>query len=527
MEHEESDSEHWDGSEHHWWHCLLYIDWQGSFADVPTTLEALSSLHSAEQEAEQGGLSGLLRDSRRQRSLAPGQSITHADLLHLYHLHGQSHQADKAACVLKLALALMMFGQTASDCEDIVHGVSATIDLPVVSLNVGLRTLHVCFLGGITHSLDFARGINADKLAATSRLSNLMMSGRGSLQGAMDLLDEIFFQREPYGLLVHFLAFYALCVMASLAAFMGTYRDALAVAVITPFVICVQILSRRTSAALEAFLVALTIGLLTPLLLRHMEIPTCDVPVLYLSPLLIYLPGSQLTYGAYEVQFSNIINGASQLAACIVRCMFLAIALLVGWQFFGHEASQAKAGQAPISVAAASLVPADMSCQFPYSWEMVFLGWNIPLLFLSFIGLNIPISQMLLPGLAAYVSLLLYMALQELPQLKGLPARIIDCLVLFVAANLSLLREYLTAAPAVLTIIPVTLILAPGSHVVLSILASVQASEQVPEVVVEPIVGLVLQGTAYASGLTLATHLWRPLIRRKLARQCTPAVHSY
>ncbi|OLP84293.1 Localization factor PodJL [Symbiodinium microadriaticum] len=447
MDHEESDSEHWDGSEQHWWHHLLYIDWRGSFADVPTTLEALSSLHSAEQGAEQGGLSGLLRDSRRRRSLAPGQSITHADLLHLYHLHGQSRQADKAACVLKLALALMMFGQTASDCEDIVHG-------------------------------------------------------------ATDLLDEIFFQREPYGLLVRFLAFYALCVMASLAAFMGTYRDALAVAVMAPFVILVQILSRGTHAALEAFLVALTIGLLTPPLLRYMEIPTCDVPVLYLSPLLVYLPGSQLTYGAYEVQFGTIINGASQLAACIVRCMFLAIALLVGWQFFGHEANQAKAGQAPISVAAASLVPADMSCQFPYSWEIVFLGWNIPLLFFAFIGLNIPISQMLLPGLAAYVSLLLYMALQELPQLKGLPARIIDCLVLFVAANLALLREYLTGAPAVLTIIPVTLILAPGSHVVLSILASVQTSEKVPEVVVEPILGLVLQGTAYATGLTSAIHLW-------------------
>ena len=259
----------------------------------------------------------------------------------------------------------------------------------------------------------------------------------------------------------------------------------------------------------------MTVGVLTPLVSSFLNAPLCEIPAIYLSPLLVYLPGSQLIYGAYEIQFGSLVNGVSQLGSCVVRCMFLAMALLIGWQVFGHGFYQG----ATKSSAAASLVPIDMSCMFPYSWEIVFFCWNIPLLFFAFIGLNMPLCKMAGPGLIAYLSLLLY--------IEGFfPDRIIDSIALFAAANLAYFHEYCTSSPAILAILPVLLVLAPGSHVVLSILSSVQRSADL-SVMVEPILDLILQGVAYAVGLTLAMRLWRPLLHRKLGRRLARTMHMY
>jgi len=287
-------------------------------------------------------------------------------------------------------------------------------------------------------------------------------------------------------------------------------------------VILVQELCKRYTIPLEPFLVALTVGILTPLVRRYvLEVPTCNVPVMYLSPLLIYLPGSQLIYGAYEIQFGSLVNGASQLASCAVRCMFLGMALLLGWQVSGHNAALAETGTAG---AVSSLVPASMSCMFPYGWRLIFGVWNIPMLIFAFIGLNIPLRSMLLPGLIGYLSLFLYIALSMLP--VPLPSLIVDCIGLFVAGNLASLGEFMTGTPSVLSIIPVLLMLAPGSHVVLSVLESVQQEQDVDGVNVESFQGLMMQGVAYATGLVLALQMWKPLNRYGVARR-SMGVHRY
>lgn len=38
---------------------------------------------------------------------------------------------------------------------------------------------------------------------------------------------------------------------------------------------------------------------------------------------------------------------------------------------------------------------------------------------------------------------------------------------------------------------------------------------------------LILQGVAYAVGLTLAMRLWRPLLHRKLAKRLARTMHMY
>ena len=500
---------------------FLYVDCHGGFSSVEDSVTSLSAIDRAEE-----GLHDSLRHSRLQRALAPGQILTQADIQRLYHEQNLGHFAVPVICILKLSLAMISFGQSAADTEEMVFQVCTAMELPVVHFEVGTRNITASF-AGIVHTVPFARGINADKLASTISLANLMMMRVGSIQGASDLLDDIFEHRPPYSSFVHCLSFCALSILASIAAFMGSSRDAAAVSVIAPVAVLVQLFCRFSRfsqqwADLEAFLVALNVGILAPLAANFLEAPLCEIPAIYLSPLLVYLPGSQLIYGAYEIQFGSLVNGVSQLGSCIVRCMFLAMALLIGWQCFGHDFYQGRTS----SSAAASLVPVNM-CMFPYSWEVVFYGWNIPLLFFAFIGLNMPLCKMAAPGLIAYMSLLLYIVLLEHPSVKGFfPARIIDSIALFATANLAYLYEYCTSSPAILAILPVLLVLAPGSHVVLSILSSVQRSASL-SVMVEPILDLILQGVAYAVGLALAMRLWRPLLHRKLARRLARTMHMY
>ncbi|CAJ1362295.1 unnamed protein product [Effrenium voratum] len=489
---------------------LVYIDFDG-FPDVEHLLMSLSAIHEAER-----GVQDSLRSARTRSPVAPRQMLTHADIHQMYAVHGAEHFAEMVNLVLKLSLAMMTFGQTAADTEDIILSVSSSIGLPVIHFQVGLNSLDASFHGGIVHKLGFSRGLDADKLAATISLASLIANKVGNVQGAVDLLDEIFSHRAPYGVVIQKASFYGLSVLAALAAFMGTSEDVLAVAIIMPAVMLVQSCCRRFCSELEAFAVALAVGGLTPAVARLLHLPLCDVPVIYLSPLLTYLPGSQLTYGAYEIQFGCLHNGVSQLGSCVVRCMFLSLALLLGWQFFGHRFYTGPTA----SAAAASMVPVNMSCMFPYSWEVVFLAWNVPLLLVALIGLNLPLKKMWAPMLIAYGSLLVYIVLLKHPAVAGgIPDRIIDCIALFIAANMACLYEYKTATPAVLAILPVLLILAPGSKVVLSVLASMQLGAKL-SVQMEPVLDLMLQGVAYAAGLTLALHFWRPFLRRKARKRC-------
>jgi len=454
--------------------------------------------------------------------LAPDEPLTEAEVAQMYeapHLKEFSHRVILA---LKMSLAFMSFGQSASDTEDIVRKACEAMSLPSVHLEIGMRSLQASFAGGPVHLLQVSRGIDADKLVATAKLASSVIHGHGEPRASSRVLQHIFQQRASYGCGVQALAFQGLCTLAAIAAFMGTYEDAAGVAMMTPFVILVQELCKRYTIPLEPFLVALTVGILTPLVRRYvLEVPTCNVPVMYLSPLLIYLPGSQLIYGAYEIQFGSLVNGASQLASCAVRCMFLGMALLLGWQVSGHNAALAETGTAG---AVSSLVPASMSCMFPYGWRLIFGVWNIPMLIFAFIGLNIPLRSMLLPGLIGYLSLFLYIALSMLP--VPLPSLIVDCIGLFVAGNLASLGEFMTGTPSVLSIIPVLLMLAPGSHVVLSVLESVQQEQDVDGVNVESFQGLMMQGVAYATGLVLALQMWKPLNRYGVARR-SMGVHRY
>jgi hypothetical protein len=98
----------------------------------------------------------------------------------------------------------------------------------------------------------------------------------------------------------------------------------------------------------------------------------------------------------------------------------------------------------------------------------------------------------------------------------GLNEFLCNIIGLFVASNLACFREYFTGKVATPSIIPVLLILAPGSVVVLRILLLMQMTGGVPnDVSTETISYLWLLGVTYSLGMYIAQSYWRPIILRK------------
>jgi uncharacterized membrane protein YjjB (DUF3815 family) len=226
---------------------------------------------------------------------------------------------------------------------------------------------------------------------------------------------------------------------------------------------------------------------------------------------LIYLPGTELINGAYEIKYGAVVSGATQLVIALVRCAFLAVGLTAGWQIFGRDAAvEAANGQYGVK---ASLVPADVCPGTAIPWYYIFALCNFPMLFHCFLSLNIRIRDMPKGFFVVYPSLLLYMAMIEYTEL---PIFVTDAIGLFIATNLACFIEYKTGTPVNLSVIPMIIILAPGAPSVMSILSSMQQDLEVSGAAVTGFwSNLALQGVSYAFGLCLALELWRPFVHSK------------
>jgi len=297
------------------------------------------------------------------------------------------------------------------------------------------------------------------------------------------------------------------CSWAALAAFMGSWQDMAAAALITPFCLLTQMFCKRFGLAnLELVLCSIVVGVVTPLVWKHIvEVPLCHVPVLWGCAMLLYLPGCELIYGAYEVKFGSVVNGASQLMAALVRCMIMGIGLTIGWQVFGRNAAEA-ATDGKLG-AIASMVPAE-PCEGSMGppWQFVFGVLNFPMLFHCFFSLNMRLADMPSAFFVAYPSLFAFMALNSL---GTFPGYVTDAIGIFIAGNLASAIELFQGTPVCVSVVPMIIILAPGWPSVRSVLESMQKSA-IPGVVVTNFwTDLAMSGTSYAVGLSLALGIWR------------------
>mmetsp|Transcript_92790 Transcript_92790/g.276817 ORF Transcript_92790/g.276817 Transcript_92790/m.276817 type:complete len:592 (+) Transcript_92790:68-1843(+) len=453
------------------------------------------------------------------KELGFGNALTAAEVRAMYEGTSLQGSADKVVLVLKLGLALLGYGACTVDAEAIMLGACSGLDLPVNCIRLGHRELQASFGNGPCHLLPTTGEVMADKLVAVTRLANHLTSST-DVTAAIMVLDEITGRRKPYSGYIQLFSFYCLCVGAAVAIRTSTYRDAVAVAMIAPFPIAVIKLAKRCRFFLPVldFCIAASVGMGTSIVWRFVQRDaTCHVPVWYLSVLIDFLPGGQLVYGAYEFEFSSLINASSRLVRALLQCMVLAAGITIGWQVFGHNLASADLhGQ---TGAIASLPPA-IECDnpaFKKSHWLEYAGvYNIPMVFVILVGLNVRVRDMPGPMLISYLSMLIYGLLTN-SDLVDLPLVVTNVLTVFLAGTLASLYDFLTAVPASISVLPVICFLAPGAGTLKAIIASLHraAHDQVDSADLWG--DLVLEGMSYAVGLHLATALWRPLYLRRAA----------
>jgi len=146
------------------------------------------------------------------------------------------------------------------------------------------------------------------------------------------------------------------------------------------------------------------------------------------------------------------------------------------------------------------------------------VAYNIPMILLATIGLNVRPRDLWQPMLVAYPTLLIFGALNFACTADScqLPSVVVSCIGLFIGTNIACFMEYLTAAPAAATLVPVLLILAPGSGAVLSVISRIhlEAGEMTATAASDFWSDLVLEGLAYGLGMFGALQIWSPLLAR-------------
>eukprot|EP00930_Biecheleria_cincta_P099704 TRINITY_DN91309_c0_g1_i1.p1 TRINITY_DN91309_c0_g1~~TRINITY_DN91309_c0_g1_i1.p1 ORF type:complete len:624 (-),score=79.17 TRINITY_DN91309_c0_g1_i1:65-1936(-) len=508
----------------HWLTRSCRVDTSANLFGGQTLPERLSYFGRKLQGPERQ----FLLEVNREKNLGFGNRITAGNVIDLLANTDLDNRADDVVFVMKLGIALSSSGYSSVDVQYLLQAVCEGMALPLNRMDIGLGEMNASFGDGHSFLLRAGGGLQCDKILACVQLAKYACSGLVDGRAATMVLDEIMDRRKPYGQLVHIVAFVCLCTLSALSVRMGTYRDAVAAAMITPFPIIVLKWCRHGHRITELvdFLVPVAVGIGASIVWRFVEhTPACHVPTWFLAVLIDYLPGTQLVYAAYEFQLSSIIYSTSRLVRALLQCMLLTIGVITGWQVFGHNLAVAEAGG---KVGAIASLPPSQECQstafHTEIWPLYYGVYNLPLLFVIMLGANVRLRDTPVPLLISYISLLLYGFLTYSDVLQ-LPAIVNNVLVVSFAAHLGSFHEYLTGTPPITVIVPVVFFLAPGSGTMVCILRWIHKDEG-DAVQPQDLWGdLVMQGLSYAIGLHLATAIWRPLNFRR-ARRVTLQEHA-
>lgn len=248
----------------------------------------------------------------------------------------------------------------------------------------------------------------------------------------------------------------------------------------------------------------------------------------YLSVILIHLPGNDIIYGAYEVLHGSTINGAARVTGAVLRAMAMAVCITLGWQISGRQAVPVDPlRNATMNGAQASFVPVSSCKRTPgheeISWQLAFGGYIVMLTINICIAFNMRLRRMTGPLLVAWSSLFVYGYLSfGLTGDDTISSYVVNVVILFMAGTLSIIWELFNGCPYSISIIPVVLILAPGSGAVKISLTDMQEDGGVTQMG-SSLLGiwdeLVLTAVSYAVGLYVVFEVMKiPLSMKRQLR---------
>ena len=216
----------------------------------------------------------------------------------------------------------------------------------------------------------------------------------------------------------------------------------------------------------------------------------------------------------------------SRVVGAVLKAMVLAVCLNLGWQFTGRDTApyvidpETGVKTALQGAEASYITYENCGTKFQLNWQIAFGTINILLILNLCIHLNMRLRKIFWPALVSYMSLFLYGYLsQGLHGDHTLSAYVINVIILFFAGALSVVLELSTGTPSCISVIPVVLIMAPGSTAVRISLGDMQNSGGVVDATLALGIwdNLVLLCVTYAVGLFFVLELFKAPLKYKRA----------
>lgn len=484
----------------------IFVDFTGT--DVKTQLTGTkvkgTPTNYALSAQEQGDRAGL--------AVGPNSTLTESEL-RSFHKGHHPEFADRATLLLKIGLSLLAYGRPTVMVEEDLIALARAMELPPLTVAVHVRSIDFRIQGGPWTSVTCSKGFNLDKSKDVSKLVQAIIAGQPfDVVNALQTVDQVNDRGGSYGWVWLNLSLAILLVNAAYSAFLGTWNAVIATALVVPFVI----LTTAVAGRWEMVLVPFVVGVVVPICHRFwIPIAPDEFSKVYLSAMLIWLPGSDLTFGALEIFYGSIVNGTSRMFTALIKAMLIAMSLSIGWQFAGYGMAYdwvvgddlSKLSSVPVAQAAP-----------PYDFNYTFGVGNLLMVPNALLGLGVRIRDIPGAALVVYVTLYVFATLTFYCGPNGtctsLPKMVVNFLGMLVGGILSNIYEYVTDIPSVVPTIPIVLILAPGSGLVLACLALTNFES---EISTHNALIPFLDGVCYTLGWVVATAICRVCLKRKAA----------
>jgi len=444
----------------------------------------------------------ISRDLRGETPLGPHCAHSEADIRLAYPDVDEQPQ-DAIVLVLKLGLALAAYGQDTTHTEDVMTKCAVVLGVPLDLVSVDPRELRASFKGHASvHQLAHSEGLINDKASDIYTLSICIAAGEvPDVLRACEIIDAISVRKPAHGWLVSQLCALLFPSLVCASCFGGDWIDSgvcLVVSVALMFVEKLCQLVKTLSGVKEVFVPA-TVGLLLPLISgRYLGRDACHYPSMYMSLLLLHVPGLQLIRAAYEIIHGSKSNGGSRMVSAVVSEMFLALVLTAAWQVFASDEDYA----APPSK---YLVPTE-KCVAPFEWWFAFGVLSVPVVICLAILLNTRLGDIPLVIVLGSGSLLLLVHLSV--SFPWLPSYVVNFLTFFCASFIAMAHQYRTGATWFVSLTNTICLLAPGAAALLQTLIGLGAHES-GAASFAAWFDMLMQGVTYATGLHFAEQLWK------------------
>lgn len=455
---------------------------------------------------------------RAKISSGPGCALLEDELRSRYKDH-QPEFADRVAVLIKVGLSFVAYGAPTPHVEAEMRAIAASMGLPIMTLFVSLRSITFQIPNGPYHQVTCSKGFNLDKLKDMSLVTKAICAGQPfDINDLLETVSGINERGGLYGWAWMNLTLAVLLIAAAYAAFLGTWNTVAATACVVPFVI----LTTQFAGRWEPILVPFVVGVMVPITHRYwVPVDPLEFPKVYLSAILIWLPGSDLTFGALEVFSGSIINGSSRILGAVVKAMLIAMAISIGWQFAGYGMAEEWL-LTPVDAigdkAQFSFVPVNRDSP-PYSYYYTFGVGNLLLVPMALCGLELRIRDMFGAFVVIWTTLFVFATLLfycDGSNCMKLPSMVINFLGMLVGGLLSNAYEYITDIPAIVPTIPIILILAPGSGLVL---AGLSLAQNEAETSAHNLFLPILDAVCYTLGMVVATKVCKLCLRRKAVQR--------